>query len=103
MANKKISQFNVDTNPTSVDILPIVNNGETKKYLPGEIYGYSDGENKFRFFFDDKNEGSPYGYFKMEENKELIIYSQWNLHGGTFYFYSKDCNSPIKDLLKKKF
>lgn len=75
--------------------------GVTKKYLPGEIYGYSDSENKFRFFSDDKSEAGPYGYFKMEGNSGLIIYSQWNLHGGTFYFYSKDFDSPIKELLKK--
>jgi hypothetical protein len=36
MPNKKISAFNVNTSPTGSDVLPIVNNDETKKiYLSG--------------------------------------------------------------------
>lgn len=31
MPNKKISQLNVNTNPTFADALPIVNGGETKQ------------------------------------------------------------------------
>ena len=31
MPNKKISQLNVNTNPTFLDALPIVNNNETKQ------------------------------------------------------------------------
>jgi hypothetical protein len=36
MPNKKISAFNINTTPTGSDVLPIVNNGETKKiFLSG--------------------------------------------------------------------
>lgn len=31
MPNKKISELNVNTKPTSLDVLPIVNAGETKQ------------------------------------------------------------------------
>ena len=31
MANKKITQLNYNTNPTLEDVLPLVNNGETKQ------------------------------------------------------------------------
>lgn len=31
MPNKKISELNVNTNPTFTDVLPIVNGGETKQ------------------------------------------------------------------------
>ena len=40
MPNKKISQLNVNTNPTNLDVLPIVNNGETKQISLSAVTEY---------------------------------------------------------------
>ena len=96
--NNKMDRITMGNN--SIIKLNSKKNGQ-KRYEPGDIFGYSDGTNKYRFFYDDKNEGGPFGYFKLEEINGLLIYSQWALHGGTSYFYSKDLDSPIKELLKK--
>ncbi len=74
--------------------------GDKKTYPLGEIFAYCDGKDKYRYFYDDKNEGGLLGYFKIENEKGIIIYSQWNLHGGTTYYFSKDFESPVKTLSK---
>ena len=40
MPNKKISQLNVNTNPTFTDALPIVNSGETKQISLSGLTSY---------------------------------------------------------------
>jgi len=40
MENKRISQFNPNQNPTNNDLLPIVNNGETKKITLSGLTDY---------------------------------------------------------------
>jgi hypothetical protein len=40
MPNKKISQLNVNTNPTFTDALPIVNGGETKQISLSGLTNY---------------------------------------------------------------
>jgi len=44
MANKKITQLNVNTNPTSGDVFPIVNSGETKQL---SLSGLTDYLNQY--------------------------------------------------------
>ena len=63
----------------------------------GEIYGFFNGENAFRYF---KTKGSHYpkGYFKIEDTSGLIIYSQIHHHFrdiSTKYYYSKGLNDSI--------
>ncbi len=72
-----------------------------KTYKLAELIGYFDGKNKFKYFYDEKSEDAYFGYFKIEETKGLIIYSQWYIHGGPIFFYSKDFESPIKLLNKR--
>ena len=45
MPNKKISQLNINTNPTPLDVLPIDNNGETKQISLSGLSGYIYGSN----------------------------------------------------------
>ena len=72
-----------------------------KKYKLSELTGYSDGKNKYKYFYDEKNEDAYFGYFKIEEAKGIIIYSQWYIHGGPIFFYSKSFEGTIKLLNKK--
>lgn len=73
-------------------------NGYKKNYKLGEIYGYFDGKDKYRYYYDDKNEAGLLGYFKIESQKGIIIYSNWALHGGTTYYYSTELDTPLKTL-----
>lgn len=72
-----------------------------KKFKLGQLTGYHDGANKYKYFYDEKDEDGYFGYFKIEQSQTLIIYSQWYLHGGDIFFYSKGMEGAIRVLTKK--
>ena len=75
-------------------------NGNKLIINAGEIYGFFNGENAFRYF-KIKGSHSPKGYFKVEDTSGLIIYSQTHHHFrdiSTKYYYSKGLNDSIRFL-----
>jgi hypothetical protein len=84
----------------SLNKIIINSNGQKKIFNPGEIFGYFDGENTFRYF-ETSGAMSPSGFFLIKDTSGLIIYSQKQRsykHSTTGYYYSKNLNDTIKIL-----
>lgn len=80
--------------------LILKSNRQKTTFNPGEVYGYFDGENTFRYF-ETNGAMSPYGFFLIKDTSGLIIYSQKHhsyRHSSTGYYYSKTMNDTIKIL-----
>jgi hypothetical protein len=71
----------------------------TFRIKPGSIYGYFECGNTYRYSFGTGISAQE-GYYKIEEAKELVIYSCPLLYGSET-FYSQDLTSDIKRLTKK--
>lgn len=78
---------------------------QKSKFTHGSLWGYQRGENVFRYF-DKGTIFGTYGYHKIIGNSGLIIYSKYERGGyryasRTYYFYSKDLNTPLEKLSVK--
>jgi hypothetical protein len=84
----------------------IVDKDTIIKFSPGQIYGYKQCEDVFRFF-PGAELSVQEDFYKIEEVKGLILYSSAFYIAGTETFYSLDLSSPIHRLtyrnLKKQF
>ncbi|MGJ1361135.1 hypothetical protein ACR79B_07390 [Sphingobacterium spiritivorum] len=80
--------------------------GQQKSKFPhGSLWGYQRGNDLFRYFNKGTTFGT-YGYHKIIGSNGLIIYSKYERGGyryasRTYYFYSKDLNSPLEKLTIK--
>ncbi|GGE19054.1 MULTISPECIES: hypothetical protein [Sphingobacterium] len=78
---------------------------QKSKFSHGSLWGYQRGEDVFRYFDKGTTFGT-YGYHKIIGSNGLIIYSKYERGGyryasRTYYFYSKDLNSPLERLSVK--
>lgn len=76
-------------------------------YKPGDIFGYTDGKDKYRYY---KSKTNPLftGYYKVKEVGYVIIYEKQVLYKATkgsklkglvtHVFFSTEFNSPIREL-----
>lgn len=89
----------------------IISENEKRKYDEGKIYGFSDGEKKYRYYYDGAF--SSFGYYSIADTNGLIIYHSRGTSltpksfGSDYYYYSIGYDSPMKSLtlknLKKDF
>jgi hypothetical protein len=89
----------------------IISENEKRKYDEGKIYGFSDGEKKYRYYYDGAF--SSFGYYSIADTNGLIIYYKRSYDPAIVpipsdvYFYSIGYDSPMKSLtlknLKKDF
>lgn len=92
--------------------LTLKDGGKKRKYAHGSLWAYQRGDDVYRYF-DEATTFGTYGYHKILDQSGLIIYSKKESCGYrmsstcTYYFYSKDLQSPLKKLnlknLKKDF
>lgn len=78
---------------------------QKRKYANGSLWGYKRGNVTFRYFDKGTTFGT-YGYHKVIDHQGLIIYSKYERGGykvpsHTYYFYSKDLNTPLERLTLK--
>ncbi len=84
----------------------IVDKDSIFKFKPGEIYGYRQCNDVFRFY-PGAELSVQEDFYKIEDIKGLILYSSSFYIAGDELFYSVDLSSPIHRLtyrmLKKQF
>ncbi len=66
------------------------------KFKPGTVYGYYDNGKIYRYAPDD-DQYVPEDYYKIVDDKGLIIYTS-EFNGGSEHYYSVDLGSPIRRL-----
>ncbi len=79
--------------------LKLVKQDSVMRFKPGTIYGYYECGAVFRYSSGTAINAQE-GYYKIEEAKELIIYSCPLLYGSEI-FYSLNLTSPIHRLTEK--
>jgi hypothetical protein len=99
--NGKITKNNL------TEVLKLKINDSTITYNMGDVFGYIDGKEKFRYA---KSLENPLynGYFKFKEVSQFIVYEKTVYHKSTkgsklkgpikHVFFSKEVNSAIKEL-----
>ena len=88
----------------------LVRNDITTKFGPGECFGYHYRSDKYRAYSERWSWRTYIGYYKIEDEGTLIVYSKRGHHkslNAIFYYYSQSADSPILRLniknLKKEF
>ena len=101
----KLKKGAIYKNPLS-EQLKIKTPDSTYTIEPGSIFGYFDGKDKYRYYYDGIT--SHGGYYKIKEVGQFIIYEKVINHKATrgsklkgpvkHIYFSKEMNSPIKEL-----
>ena len=89
----------------SLDDVILMRGGKKFKLSKGSFFGYSKQGARYRFYQDDAKFLPTYGYYKIEEDSGIVIYSKevTALKTGThtWYYYSETLDSPVKKLSSK--
>jgi hypothetical protein len=99
--NENVSGYNLGfTFPADLTFeLKIITPDSIMRIKPGTVYGYFECGSVYRYSFGTGIEAQD-GYYKIEEIKEMVIYSCPLLYGSET-FYSLNPTSDIKRLTKK--
>ena len=94
-------------NLTEVIKLKVKDKDSSYTFKPGDVFGYTDGKDKYRFYRSAVNPLFT-GYYKIREVGFVIIYEKQVLYKSTKgskmkglvtqVFFSKEFDSPIKEL-----
>lgn len=84
-----------------LDDVIVMRRGVESRHKFGEIGGYYKDGYRYRAFGDKVSWFRSYGYYKIIDDADLIIYSRRISGRQTLYFYSKTLSSPIKRIQPK--
>ena len=113
--NVPAHSFKLNDDPNAIalahnKLLIIKESDQRHEFSFGELYGYSHDNNRYRAF-GKKNAFQFYGYYKILDDKDMVIYSRKIHHrkGGPSinYFFSTSITAPVRWLtlheLKKAY
>lgn len=89
----------------SLDDVILMRAGKKFKLSKGSFFGYSKQGARYRFYQNDAKFFPTYGYYKIEEQSGVVIYSKevtaHKTGTHTWYYYSETLGSPVRKLSLK--